>query len=150
MGRTAGGPVKYQDSLRHCMTGAPRKKLTPNCSPISVKGWSAQPSRAFAEVNRLLLEFPLPQSPATMETAALHSLRERQTLGVWVQWHRALDLRAPRKLCRSEDPHLPPGAARPVWTGRLQLITLGNSTPEQDLLLPPFFFPLRFTLHLGE
>ena len=33
--------MKYQDSLRHCMTGAPRKKLTPNCSPISVKGWSA-------------------------------------------------------------------------------------------------------------
>ena len=46
-----------------------------------------------------------------MEVAVLHSLRERQSLGVWVQRHRVLDPRAPED--KAGDPPFPLGPE--VW-----------------------------------
>ena len=47
---------------------------------------------------------------------------------------------APPKLCRSVHWHLPPGASRPMWTRRLQLVAHGELTPELEIWLPPLLF----------
>ena len=56
----------------------------------------------------------------------------------------------PGKLCRSVHPHLPPGASRPLWTWRLQLVTCSELDSRAGNLAATIFFSLLFTLHLGE
>ena len=56
----------------------------------------------------------------------------------------------PGKLCGSVHPHLPPGASRPVWTGRLWLVIWRELNSRAGNLAATNFSPLLFTLHLEE
>ena len=152
---------------------------------ISVKGWSATLLRGIRERRagyvHWLPSSLYPRARQQTEVAVHHSLQERQSLGVRVQWHRALHPRATKEtkptilhspwdrwkqgghktvrtllllgapnLCRSAHPCLPPGASRPVRTGRLCLVTDRELDSRAGNLAAAIFFSLLFTLHRGE
>ena len=80
-----------------------------NRGPISVKSWSTTALWGhLGEASQLggpVMELPLPYILAVERgSCAPHSLWERQSLGMWVQQHRALDPRVP-KWTRSEIFH---------------------------------------------
>ena len=90
MGRIAGEAVKPPDSQSHYKRRGALGKLTTNCGLISGKGWSVQPSGHLGEASGL-------GGWLRIKVAVPRSLQERQSLGAWFQWHRALDLRTPKR-----------------------------------------------------
>ena len=72
--------MKHQDSWSHYKTGVPGTKLTANCSPVSLKGWSTAALWGIWEKPAAY-----PRAWQQMEVAVLHSLQERRSLGARIQ-----------------------------------------------------------------
>lgn len=137
--------------------GAPRGKLTANCGPISIRGQSATALRGIWEeparqVGQLRTEVAVPcslqekrslgagtvvQGPGSLETQADKASNPAFSQDRWKQGgHRKIRtlllFRFPTS-CADHCTCLPPEAFRPVWTGRLWLVTPQELTPELEI-----------------